>query len=152
MVTPALSRRCWVYSWATVATNTALEIEVLQRFVKPSKRVRCVTFASDVRTRGKVLDELRNPGVFDPRCVTEIPAAERSAVSLVAAFRKLGMAGRVYVISSNSEWDQQKFQMSWFVGEFHASSFDTLAYCWKSKTGFYEQHHSGFTYFLRSPA
>jgi hypothetical protein len=130
-------------------TDTALEIEALSRFVVPLKRERCIGFVSQERTRSKLLVELRNPSIFDERYVIEMSPSDRTSEGLVAKFRELGMAGRVYVISSNSEWDGQKFQMSWFAGEFHARGFDTLAYCWKSKTAFYEQHHSGFTYFLR---
>jgi hypothetical protein len=126
-----------------------LELEVLRRFVTPSKRDRCLGFASDPRTRSKLLDELRQPSIFDRRRVVEIPSSERTAQALIEKFRQLGMAGRVYVMSSNAEWDGHKFQMSWLVAQLIGAGFDSLAYCWKSKTGFYEQHHSGFTYFLR---
>jgi hypothetical protein len=129
--------------------DAKLEAEILGRFVAPAKRERCVGFVSDARTRSKVFTELRQPALFDARRVIEIPSRERTAGKLVARFRELGMMGRVYVMSSNAEWDGQKFQMSWFVATFLGAGFDTLAYCWKSKTGFYEQHHSGFTYFLR---
>ncbi|RLB54186.1 MAG: hypothetical protein DRI90_20485 [Deltaproteobacteria bacterium] len=128
--------------------DPVLELEVLKRFVKPSKRARCAGFASAERTRDRLLIELRNPGIFDERYVHEVAPSERSPERLVQMFKESGMGGRVYVISSNATWDGKKFQMSWFVEEFLARGFDTLAYCWKSKTAFYEQHHSGFTYFL----
>ena len=146
---------CWTggiwrsTSWEDLGVDPKLEAEALTRFITPAKRERCLGFAADPRTRSKLLDELRQPSVFDKRCVIEIPTGERTPERLVQKFRQLGMAGRVYVISSNPEWDCCKFQMSWFVAEFHAAGFDTLAFCWKSKTAFYEQHHSGFTYFLK---
>lgn len=141
------------YGWGhTLAVMDAkLEAEVLARFITPTKQERCLGFAADPRRRSKLLQELRQPSVFDERYVIEISAGQRTPETLIQQFRELGMAGRVYVISSNSEWDCCKFQMSWFVAEFHATGFDTLAFCWKSKTAFYEQHHSGFTYFLRRP-
>jgi hypothetical protein len=132
-----------------LAIDAKLEAELLGRFVTPRKRERCVGFVCDARTRSKVFEELRQPAIFDVRRVIEIPSGERTAKKLIERFRQLGMAGRVYVMSSNAEWDGNKFQMSWLVAQLVGAGFDSLAYCWKSKTGFYEQHHSGFTYFLR---
>ena len=104
----------------------------------------CRTNPQQVHLRAAQSDD------FDQRLVLEVPAHERTVEALVRKFRELGMLGRVYVLSSNPDWDGQKFQMSWFVAQFHATGFDSLAYRWKSQTAFYEQHHSGFTYFLRS--
>ena len=58
------------------------------------------------------------------------------------------MGGRVYVVSSNPEWDAKKYQMSFILNECLAACIDTLCYCWKTKTAFYEWHHSGASYFM----
>ena len=129
--------------------DSQLEAEVLARYITPTKRERCMRFASNPKTRNKLLDELRQPSIFDTRYVIDISPSDRTPEKLVQKFTEFGMGGRVYVMSTNSVWDGCKFQMSWFVGAFHATGFDTLAFCWKSKTAFYEQHHSGFTYFLK---
>ena len=129
--------------------DTGLEQEVITRFVTRAKRERFLSFVSSKKRRDDFVTELRNPEVFDSRWVTEITGADRNAGRLVDVLSKSGVGGRVYVVSSNSEWDAHRFQMSWFAQECCGAGFDTLAYCWKSQVGFYEQHHSGFTYVLK---
>ncbi len=100
--------------------------------------------------RQRYLDAFRSPALFDPRFVEEIGGRERTAVLLPDLYKKRGMGGRVYVVSDHEEWDGKKFQMKYIVGESLAQCVDTLGYCWKSKTVFYEWHHSGASWFLKS--
>jgi len=126
-----------------------LESEFLNRFVVSTKRERLVGFASKLETRGRFLNELRSPSIFDPRYIIEINGSDRMPGTLPAIFKQYGMGGRVYVISENEEWDAQKFQMSYIVDQCLGMGFDTVGYCWKTKTAFYEWHHSESSYFLK---
>ena len=128
-----------------------LEQAIIRRFVIPSKRERCLAFAAEARARHKTLSLFNDPAAFDERCVTEIAGHDRaSPEQLIGRLRELGMGGRVYVMSRNDDWDGKKFQTSYIVGECVGACIDTLGYCWKTKTAFFEWHHSGATYFLRS--
>ncbi len=126
-----------------------LEIEIVKTFIEPKRRQRFLEFVSSPKNRDKVLYEINSPAVFNQDLITEIKGSERTPERLVAKYKELGMGGRVYVISANGDWDGQKFQMSYIVGECLAMGIDTIGFCWKTKTAFYEWHHSGASYFLR---
>jgi hypothetical protein len=128
--------------------DVELEHQVLSLFVVPAKRDRCVLFASDARKRPKLLNELRQPSLFDRRWVNELRGPDRHVETLLLTFTRAGMGAVVYVISSDSDIDGQKLPLATLLPDCIASGEDTLAYCWSSQTAFYEQHHSGFTYFL----
>lgn len=128
-----------------------LEIEAIRLFVRREKHDRFVGFVSNERKRGEFLWALQDPAIFDPRCVTKVSGGERSVERLTQLYRSLGMGGRVYAISPRSEWDGQKFQMTYLLEQTLAQCDDVLAYCWQTRTAFYEWHHSGTSYFLRSP-
>jgi len=125
-----------------------LEAEIITRFVKRERRARLLEFASKPDRRDQLLQEINSPGIFDQRFISGVSGSQRSADNLPSVFKKNGMGGRVYVMSEHHEWDAQKFQMSYIIGECLSMCFDTLGYCWKSKTAFFEWHHSGETYFL----
>ena len=131
--------------------DTKLEIEIIKQFVKPEKRQRCIEFVSNPKTRSKVFKELRDAAIFDPRYVTELTGAVRTTDLIVDKYKTLGMGGRVYVMSEHYEWDGNKYQMSYIVGVCLATCIDVLGYCWKTKTAFYEWHHSEISYFLKRP-
>jgi len=128
-----------------------LEAEIITRFVKRERRARLLEFTSKPDRRDQLLQEFNSPGIFDQRFISGVSGSQRSAENLPSLFKQRGMGGRVYVISEHHEWDTQKFQMSYIVGECLGMCFDTLGYCWKSKTAFFEWHHSGDTYFLSKP-
>ena len=129
--------------------ETEFELEFINRFVVKNKRERLIGFASKPKSRNKMFNEFRSPEIFDPRYVTEILGSDRNTDILANIYKKHGMSGRVYVMSENEEWDAQRFQMSYIVDECMAMCIDTIGYCWKSKTAFYEWHHSGASYFLK---
>ena len=133
--------------------DAALETEIIHRFVRKEKRPRLLELLSvcdKPEKRSRYLDAFRSPALFDARCVTEIGGCERTALLLPDVYKKQGMGGRVYVVSDHDEWDGKKFQMKYIVGECVAQCIDTLGYDWKSKTAFYEWHHSGASWFLKS--
>ena len=127
--------------------NKEIEHEIISLFVTKSKRKR-LSGLLDSGKRGKVIDSFNDPGIFDERYVTEFTGRDRSSDNLVEQYKKLGMGGRVYVMSENSEWDMQKFQMSYILDECLSACIDTLGYCWKTQTAFYEWHHSEYSYFM----
>jgi hypothetical protein len=124
-----------------------IELEIISLFVKKSKQNRLIGFLESGK-RNKVIDAMNDPGIFDERYITEFVGGERSIGSLVKQYNKLGMGCRVYVMSENTDWDGKKFQMSYILGECLAACIDTLGYCWKTHTAFYEWHHSETSYFL----
>ena len=124
-----------------------IELEIISLFVMNSKRKRLVGFVESGK-RNKVIDAFNDPGIFDERYITEFRGGERTTENLVKQYKSLGMGDRVYVMSENTDWDEQKFQMSYILGECLAACFDTLGYCWKTHTAFYEWHHSETSYFL----
>ncbi len=126
--------------------NKELELKIISLFVDKSKRNRLSGFIQS-ENRGKLINAFNDPGIFDKRYITEF-SGNRTAESLVEQYKALGMGGRVYVMSENSDWDGQKFQMSYILGECVAACIDTLGYCWKTQTAFYEWHHSGVSYFM----
>ena len=129
--------------------NIELREEIIQFFVAPSKRERLLGFLHSKKRRESLIDEFDSPGIFDLRKVTEIEGPIRNGEDLPNEYKRLGMGGRVYIMSANDEWDDQIFQMSYIVGECTAMCIDTIGYCWKTKTAFFEWHHSGSSYFLK---
>jgi hypothetical protein len=129
--------------------DATLETEIIHRFVKKERRPRLLALLENPEKRARYLDAFRSPALFDPRVVTEIGGRERTPTALPDVYKKLGMGGRVYVVSDHHDWDGKKFQMKYIVGECLAQCIDTLGYDWKSKTAFYEWHHSGASWFLR---
>ena len=129
--------------------DTKLEVELIRRFVTKEKQNRLVDFVSNPKSRDKFFNEIASPSIFDQRCVTEISGSQRSVGLLPDLYKEYGMSGRVYVMSAYDEWDGRKFQMSYIVDECLAQCVDTIGYCWKTKLGFYEWHHSGASYFLK---
>lgn len=130
--------------------DASLETEIIRRFVKKEKRPRLLELLDKPEKRARYLDVFRSPALFDPRCVTEIGGRERTALLLPDVYKRLGMGGRVYVVSDHAEWDGRKLQMKYIVGECLAQCVDTLGYDWRSKTAFYEWHHSGASWFLKA--
>jgi len=124
-----------------------IELKIISLFVVKSKQKRLAGFIEGGK-REKVLDAFNDPGIFDQRYITEFSGGSRTSEKLVEQYKKLGMGGRVYVISENFEWDAEKFQMSYILDECLAACIDTLGYCWKTQTAFYEWHHSGVSYFM----
>lgn len=131
--------------------NPKLEAEFIERFVRKEQRNRILSFAAKLDDRSRLLNELNSPGIFDPRFITKIGGSARTQGILPELYKRNGMGGRVYVLSENDEWDGQKFQMSYIVDECLAMCIDTVGYCWKTKTAFFEWHHSGESYFLKRP-
>lgn len=131
--------------------ETNLELELISRFVVKEKRDRLLGFASSFKTRPRLLSELKSPAIFDPRYVIDFSGADRMQEVLPDIYKTHGMGGRVYVISENEDWDARRFQMSYIVNQCLGACIDTLGYCWKSRTAFYEWHHSGKSYLLRRP-
>ena len=132
----------------TMKIETELEVEFIERYVVPHKRDRLLGFASDPSKRNKMIQAFNAPGIFDKKYVTEIGGPSRCAGLLPDVYKEHGMGGRVYMISEDSNWDAQRFQMSYAVDECLAQCFDAIGYCWKSKLAFYEWHHSGASYLL----
>ena len=128
-----------------------LEQEFITRFVKRERRARVLGFASKPEKRDDMLREFNSPAIFDQRFIVGIAGALRHNDTLPDELKRRGMSGRVYTISEHHEWDGERFQMSYIVRECLAMCFDTVGYCWKTKTAFFEWHHSGETYFLSKP-
>lgn len=126
-----------------------LEIEIIKRFVDPKKKNRLLDFVSKPEKRDRIFYDINSPTIFDQKYITEISGAVRNPVDLVKKYKELGMGGRVYIMSENDDWDGKKFQMSYIVGECLAMCLETIGYCWKTKTAFFEWHHSGASYFLK---
>ena len=131
----------------TQITNKEMELEIISLFIKREKKKRLSGFI-EAGKREKMIDALRNPSVFDERFIREFTGAERSYDLLIEQYKKLGMGGRVYMISDNYEWDSQKFQMSYILDECLGAGFDTIGYCWKTQTAFFEWHEIDFSYFM----
>jgi hypothetical protein len=128
-------------------TNLELELKVISLFVMRSKRQRLKGFVES-DNRKKLIREINDPDIFDEKYVTEFKGGDRNYETLLAHYKSLGIGGRVYVISEYSDWDQMKFQTSYFLEECLARGLDTIAFSWTSDTAFYEHHHSGYSYFL----
>lgn len=128
---------------------TDLELEFIDRFVRKAKRDRLHAMASAPDKRDKMLREFSSPAIFDDRFVIEFDGNDRNRGLLPELYKQQGLGGRVYVMSENSEWDAQKFQMSYIVDECLAMCIDTIGYCWKTRMAFYEWHHSGTSYLLK---
>ncbi len=126
-----------------------IEIEIIKRFIDPKKKERLLSFVSNPEKRDKIFYEIISPAIFNQKYVSEIKGSDREPKRIVEKYKELGLGGRVYVISANDDWDGKKFQMSYIVGECLAMCIDTIGYCWKTKTAFYEWHHSGASYFLK---
>ncbi|RLA58377.1 MAG: hypothetical protein DRR04_11080 [Gammaproteobacteria bacterium] len=124
-----------------------IEHKIISLFVEKSKRKRLAGFIESGK-REMVIYAFSNPGIFDERYITEFSGGERTTENLIEQYKKLGMGGRVYIMSGNSDWDAQKFRMSYILDECLAACIDTLGYCWKTETAFYEWHHSGVSYFM----
>ena len=128
---------------------TDLESEFVNTFVRKNRRDKMLKYLSDPKSRGKFISELSTKSPLDTKFEKEFSGADRNTGVLPSLFKQAGMGGRVYVISDNPEWDGQKFQMSYIVGECLASFHDTIGYCWKSQTAFYEPHGSMITLFYK---
>ncbi|MCG7950048.1 MAG: hypothetical protein JAZ17_27990 [Candidatus Thiodiazotropha endolucinida] len=124
-----------------------IELEIINLFVNKAKRKRLIGFIESGK-RSKVIDAINDPGIFDERFIAEFSGGERTAENLVKQYKKLGMGGRVYVMSENPDWGEQKFQMSYILDECLAACYDTHGYCCKTHTAFYEWHHSESSYFM----
>lgn len=128
--------------------NSDLELELIDLFVRKSKRERLKMFAAKPKTRDKLIREFNSPGIFNPKLMTEITGAGRTTENLLNSYRKNGMGEVVYVISENYEWDGQEMATKDIIQQSMAMCTDVFGYCAKSKTAFYEWHHSGASYFL----
>jgi hypothetical protein len=128
--------------------ETDLEIAVLSRFIRAAKRDRCVGFVSKPKTRARVFDELRNPAVFDPACVTTFTGADRTAEKLLVEYRRHGMGSEVYLMSPSHRLDGARMPLDEALRLSFAACVDVLGYCPASATAFYEWHHSGASWFL----
>ncbi|ROS05538.1 hypothetical protein EDC56_1073 [Sinobacterium caligoides] len=127
--------------------NKEIELKIISLFVEKSKRSRLTGFIESGK-RDKVIEAFNSPSIFDSSYITEFHASERTTDNLANCYKNLGMSGRVYVMSENSDWDGQKFQMSYLLNECLAACSDTFGYCWKTQTAFYEWHHSEISYFM----
>jgi len=124
-----------------------LDIAFVKHFVVKGKQHRLLELLTSGR-RDAFIDSFRSPSIFDGSHVTEITGSARNSGALWETLKNMGLGGRVHVISSNNEWDQKKFQTSYIIDECSAMCIDTIGYSWKTKTAFYEWHHSGSTYYL----
>ena len=130
--------------------NTDLELELISRFVCRNKRERLKMFAAKTKTRARLIREFSSPGIFEPKLMTEFTGADRTTGNLLEVYTKRGMGDTVYVISENCEWDGKEMSTKKILEQSLAMGTDVLGYCPKSKTAFYEWHHSGVSYFLDS--
>jgi hypothetical protein len=129
-----------------------LEIQFIKLFIPKDKRQRLIDLASNIRHRSKFIAQFNSPAIFNKKQVTEFSGNNRTAKTLAELYKSMGMSGRVYIISENNEWDGKKFQMSYLIGECLGMCIDTIGFCDKSNTAFYEWHHSGTSYFLKNNA
>jgi len=130
--------------------NLQLERELIDRFICKSKRERLKQFAGKSNTRDKMVRALSGPDVFEQDRLTKIEGQNRTFDGLLKIYRDAGMGAMVYVISENSDWDGQEMPTKLILEQSLASCIDVLAYCPKSKTAFYEWHHSGSSFLLES--
>ena len=130
--------------------NTDLELELIGRFVRKSKRERLKMFAGKAKTRDKMIRAFNSPGIFAPALVTEITGPNRTVDGLLNTYRNYGMGNVVYVISENSDWDGLEMATKDILDQSLAMCIDVIGYCSKSKTAFFEWHHSGASYFLNA--
>jgi len=131
----------------SMAIDAALDRKIVSQFVTPSKRQRLKGLL-DSGSREKFINAFNSPAIFDDRKIHEFVGKQRDPHLLLAHYRALGMGGRVYVISEDSDWDGQKFQLSYILEECVGAGTDIVGYCYKTNTAFYEWHHSGTSYFL----
>ena len=127
--------------------NQKLELEIINQFIVPSKKKRLSEFILK-GNRDKAILALNSPGIFDKRYVKVFKGNDRYTPTLMEHYKQLGIGGRVYVMSSHSDWDTKKFQTSYILDEALGQCIDIIGYCWKTKKAFYEWHHSGESYFL----
>tara|TARA_R110002049_G_scaffold309173_1_gene517920 strand:+ start:3955 stop:4362 length:408 start_codon:yes stop_codon:yes gene_type:complete len=128
--------------------NPELEIELIDQFVRKDKCERLKTFAAKPKTRDKMIREFNSPGIFNPKLMIEITGSNRTVERLLEEYRKYGMGDVVYVVSENYEWDGREMAVEDILEQSMAMCTDVLGYCAKSKTAFYEWHHSVASYFL----
>lgn len=128
--------------------NSDIELELINLFVRRKKRERLLTFAGKSKTRDKMIREFNSPGIFSPNLMTEFKGGERTVEQLLKRYRESGMSNSVYVISEKYEWDGLEMTTDDILEESLAMCTDVFAYCQKSKTAFYEWHHSGASFFL----
>jgi hypothetical protein len=130
--------------------NTQIELDFIRQFIREEKRERLAQFASKAKTRDKMIRAINSPGIFDPKVLTPIEGNDRTFEKLMATYTKHGMGSSVYVISENCDWDGKEMELLEILKFSIAMCFDVIGYCHKSNTAFYEWHHSGASYFLRS--
>lgn len=130
--------------------NSELEIELIEQFVRKDKCDRLKTFAARQKTRDKMIREFNSPEIFNPKLMIEITGSDRTVEGLLKKYRGYGMGDVVYVVSENYEWDGREMAVEEILEQSMAMCTDVLGYCAKSKTAFYEWHHSGASYFLAS--
>ena len=128
--------------------NVELEKELVKLFVRSEKRERVLMFAGKTKSRPKLLAELNGPGIFNQKLLTKFTGSQRTLANLISEYTKLGMGPDLYVISENSAWDGCTIPKSHILEATLFESTDTLGYCPKSRTAFYEWHHGETSFFL----
>ena len=129
--------------------DESIEAEIVKRFIVPSKRQRCIDFLSSPRRRSKFIDMLCQPSNFDARRTIKIEGGERAtSATLVRKLLALGLGERVYVISSQPDWDGGLFELADIIVRCLGRGDDTVGYSTETGCAFYEWHHGEATYFL----
>lgn len=125
-----------------------IELKIINLFVIKPKRPRLIGLLQ-ANKRDQVIPYFNDPCIFDKRNISEFKGSERSLDNLVHQYSKMGMRDEIFLLSSNGEWDAKIYDLTSILDQCLMSSSDTIGYCSKSDTAFYEWHHSGVSYFLK---
>lgn len=128
--------------------DTELEQALIRALVRPAKRPRCLQFCGSSKRRGKLLDELRGPEIFEQERVTWVGAKGQKPSAYVDTLRAFGIKGPLYVVSSDEELDGKLVCVGDFARLAPNRGEDALGHCLQSGLGVYEHHHGETTYLI----
>lgn len=123
------------------------ELRIISLFVEKQKRARLRNLVK-ANKRDHIIPYFNDPRVFEKKYITEFKGRKRSINFLVDQYQSLGMRDEIYVISSNVDWDAKTYRILSILDMCLMEPHDTIGFCLRSETAFYEWHHSGVSYFL----
>lgn len=127
--------------------NTLLEMVNL--FVQKERRERFAELLSKPkRYTDGLWDLLHDPRYFDESLITKIPNSDNTIESIYEHLKKSGFGENCFVFSYTSEFDG-KFIPTLKALEDICFNTDSMLFCRKSKTGYYEGHE-GWRYVLKT--
>lgn len=127
-------------------TIAAHEEAAVRAFIVRQRRERFLELLPNRKLRHKITESLAhpNPAWFDPRCVTQIPAAHSGAASIAKLLHAKGAGKTCWIISEDRRFDGREVELDAALAELVGCGMGAIVSCVAGKLAFVESEDGRF--------